>query len=773
MKIDEKVSLKSHYIVLPSSYSINHLRSYRKLQPEREGNVRRLVPSKSKIDSTIDYVPLISERRQAKNHENQLKNWLQFDQDYRSMEGKAKDNIVDDEVSNSSEDDEINVNEARHSEAIEKRKKLEFEAKSNIFNSKKWIEFADFQYEFVKNEGSFKLSNLHSVVADLQCKIYDKAIELQAGNVDIDLIIRKLKIGSKFALFDEIEEWKKYLNLYSNNFNLHLNYIDYIQNIGSITKKFELNDELNSFEIVCDSYKQSFEVLLDVMFLESVNINSRIVNETNLMKLFLKFVNYLNQSGYHERAIALIQAKVELMFGRPNEFEETPKFDNNNSQEFKKWNIEVVDALQEWWELNENPKIGENCYKGWKNTLNEKPPIRTVYENDTNPNNYTLNDWYLNETLIDNNISNRRFVSAEYNASDDPFRNVMFDYDLKPYLFVPITKNSVNLLLNGLLNLLGFSLTLDDDTTNNENSNYVDLNINFTNLFNNHNNLISIRNQPFNEEYLISILPSLKFDNYNSTIDIDYFRTIVRQLRMVVGLKEASKLELIIENDYNNERIEDIATEIFNQFKFDDELYDIYARIENRKGKIESGRRIYETALEVCGELKQRIRLCFSWSYMEFLNGNNKYSLNILCYGLNNNIENRKSPNFLKRDMLNNCHQIVELEVSSMNILKARKAWSDLNISSYHVVASKSLLEYLVTKSPKSSIEIYQSSLLALDYPSLPHELLLLSFMNFIQIIQLNLNGINHLSIKDIRRFYNDALKLYPHNSYFSYVYVF
>ena len=108
-----------------------------------------------------------------------------------------------------------------------------------------------------------------------------------------------------------------------------------------------------------------------------------------------------------------------------------------------------------------------------------------------------------------------------------------------------------------------------------------------------------------------------------------------------------------------------------------------------------------------------------------------------------------------------------------MNILKARKAWSDLNTSSYHVVASKSLLEYLVTKSPKSSIEIYQSSLLALDYPSLPHELLLLSFINFIQIIQLNLNGINHLSIKDIRRFYNDALKLYPHNSYFSYVYVF
>ena len=93
-----KMNRDLHYVLLPTANANRSLRPYKTRMPERDSNVRRVVPSRAAMKIDVDCVPLVRCRKQKKQREKHRRNFIAFDVDYTGLHGPAMSSLADEDV---------------------------------------------------------------------------------------------------------------------------------------------------------------------------------------------------------------------------------------------------------------------------------------------------------------------------------------------------------------------------------------------------------------------------------------------------------------------------------------------------------------------------------------------------------------------------------------------------------------------------------------------------------------------------------------------------
>ncbi|TIC05308.1 hypothetical protein E3Q16_02213 [Wallemia mellicola] len=651
--INEKVQYRSRNIILPSEHHSRSLRAPKTRLPEQDKNVRRIVPSRSSLKTDEDFVPLVSQRKRAKQRKAQQHGYLTLDVDYRSLEGPSKSTNADEDVNGSSDEnsDEEESSKTRYNDTVKKRIEWDRHLKEHPQDVEGWLDYVKFQKDIVINENiEVSSKNVRNVVLDLQYQVLEKAITYQPNNVD--LIVKKLEIGASGLKDDIVREFQFAIRRYNGVYKIWRSYIDFVQCHASIISPGEIYpneaDRMCPFEISSRVYRDAFHAL--------ANQGS----DNDLINLFTRYCSFLLGAGYTERVYSLYQAVLEL-----------------NSRNIS------VDQLGKLWHDTNFKRVGNIVEDIDEEYRLEYPEYATLQ----------LQEWEEYE-MINDTVDNSFPVVCERNFSDDPFRNVLWEVDLLPFLIKLRGVDCKEKLLDSLLSIFSISMIPNGISTNDEQVRDLLLQGRTYCHENFELGYPSYFNQP---QYINTIFPL--HDTYQNFKDehLEHLQRIADDL----GLPQ--KQMLLYQND-NSKLKQILANNVDNWY-----LYDIYARLQYAKSKSESSRKVYRECLKSSSENEiDRVKLCYSWSLMEFMQGNLNVSLNILCDSSSSGVVNDLTQ-----------------QQTTMNILKARRFWSSLDLSNFEAISCRALFEYLVSRSDEKAVTIFEEALNKLPASTYNHEVLL------------------------------------------------
>ncbi|TIB62354.1 hypothetical protein E3P78_02421 [Wallemia ichthyophaga] len=715
MRISEKVHYTTRNIILPSSNALRSLRSSKTRMPAPESDVRRIRCSNSDLKTGDDFVPVVSDRRKAKEREAHQRGFLTLDVDYRGVKGPSKPGAIDEDVHPSSSDDssEEDSNNTRYNDTLNKRIEWDRYLKTSPQDVQGWLDYVDFQSDIVTHQhNEFNRKTAQNVVLDLQYQVLDKALSHQPRN--LDLVVKKLQCGAKGSREGLGKDFRIAIHNHKGKpgvYRIWKAYIDYAQCYASIIAPGELfpneYDSLCSFEIVSRIYMDAFRDLIDMSDLTHL---ADIAAEDNLLQLFFRYCSFLLSAGYTERVYSLYQAMFELNFRGVH-----------------------LNKLGELWYDYKYRRVGD-----------ELTDAEDVYqlEYPTHPN-FQLEEWHEYEKFNDD-IDNAFPVAGEQNNSDDPFRNVIWEVDLLPYLFSLRGYSSRMRLADSLLNVFGIGVALSGLNTNHPllHDSLLQGSSNYNEFFEDSSHLSF--NQP---QYVNTLFP---FSDCPTIIHNEHLGNLQR----IIDDLGITHLQMLLCKDDNRKLKHLLAA---NPDKKD--LYDIYARIQYGKGKIEAARKVYSECLKGTGDDEtNKVKLCYSWSHMELVQGNRNAALNVLCDGITVGVVDD-----------------VTREQSSINTLKARKLWSSQDSSAaFEAVSCRALFELLVSNSVDKAVSIYEESLKNLDKPSYAHEVLTSELVRFVDALDKLHDADRSVqlpSTSTTKRILRGAISEYPYNTFFSYSY--
>ncbi|TIB94976.1 hypothetical protein E3Q18_04068 [Wallemia mellicola] len=623
-----------------SRYHEHHSRSLRAPKtrlPEQDKNVRRIVPSRSSLKTDEDFVPLVSQRKRAKQREAQQHGYLTLDVDYRSLEGPSKSTNADEDVNGSSDEnsDEEESSKTRYNDTVKKRIEWDRHLKEHPQDVEGWLDYVKFQKDIVINENiEVSSKNVRNVVLDLQYQVLEKAITYQPNNVD--LIVKKLEIGASGLKDDIVREFQFAIRRYNGVYKIWRSYIDFVQCHASIISPGEIYpneaDRMCPFEISSRVYRDAFHAL--------ANQGS----DNDLINLFTRYCSFLLGAGYTERVYSLYQAVLEL-----------------NSRNIS------VDQLGKLWHDTNFKRVGNIAEDIDEEYRLEYPEYATLQ----------LQEWEEYE-MINDTVDNSFPVVCERNFSDDPFRNVLWEVDLLPFLIKLRGVDCKEKLLDSLLSIFSISMIPNGISTNDEQ---------------------------------------------------------VRDL-------------LLQGRTYCHENFELGYPSYFNQPQYINTIFPLHDTYQNFKDEhLEHLQRIADDL-----GLPQKQMLLYQ-------NDNSK-----LKQILANNVDNCSSSG-----VVNDLTQ----QQTTMNILKARRFWSSLDLSNFEAISCRALFEYLVSRSDEKAVTIFEEALNKLPASTYNHEVLLTELVCFIDSLE-RLHDMDRTiqlpSTSTIKRVYGNAKKTYPHNSLFRWV---
>ncbi|KAF1799857.1 NRDE-2, necessary for RNA interference-domain-containing protein [Mucor lusitanicus] len=414
----------------------------------------RIKPKRNLPDPFASHTNTISFDDQFSKHALENETYASSGVDYRSLEGnKVKRRRVDED---SEEEEGESFNDHIRQRTIDFNRKLDQEP----HNVQLWLDFIRFQDEVAAGLDPANSSNNNkSSLNEVKLSIFEKALD--HNPTDEELIHAYLTCGAEtWETLKLLREWDTMLKQHPDSIRLWAEYINLRQtNFASFSytqcvKVFE--DALSTLKRQANKCKQD-----DMERREDI--------ESLMVYILLRACLFIKQSGYQEKAFAIIQAAVEFNLYAPVNFSMKHVEQQHTAQE-------KVDAFVEFWD-SEVLRFGEAGALGWHeyfrardngeeipDTVLDKPP--TNNEEDDNDM-LSLKDWLASELESEqkNRLPLRMNQAEDDSVDEDPYRIILSD-DITSFLFDTTSEGARQSLIYSVFVFMGLPYTPPQVGTN-------------------------------------------------------------------------------------------------------------------------------------------------------------------------------------------------------------------------------------------------------------------------------------------------------------------
>ncbi|CEP11433.1 hypothetical protein [Parasitella parasitica] len=376
--------------------------------------------------------------------------------DYRSLEGnKVKRIQMDREGDEEEEEEGESFNDQIRQRTIDFNRKLDQDPE----NVQQWLAFIRFQDEAAAGLGPSAATSKtnKSSLNEVKLSIFEKALDHNPA--DEELVHEYLRCGAEtWETLKLLREWDTVLKQHPDSIRLWAEYIN-----------------LRQTNFASFSYTQCVQVFEDALstLKRQASKHSRDDNDEKLedieslmVYILLRACLFIKQSGYQEKAFAIIQAAVEFNLYQPVNFIQA------SEQKFE----DKVNAFAEFWD-SEVLRFGEEGALGWHEYFRatdngeEIPDAefdKTLAANEDDDNEVlSLKDWLVSEMENEqkDRLPLRMSQAQDDSVDDDPYRIILSD-DVKPFLFGITTKDARQSLIYSIFVFMGLPYTPPNVGTN-------------------------------------------------------------------------------------------------------------------------------------------------------------------------------------------------------------------------------------------------------------------------------------------------------------------
>lgn len=555
--------------------------------------------SQPDLDLQRDFLPIdhhgSSKRRRIHDYTSSHLSYHSGDDegaDYRSIEGRAKED-VDSDAASESEFDSDNGIARRQNAGLSK------EVSGREHDVDAWLRLIDHQEKLVgrmDSEGRRILTAAERrSVADMKISLYEKLLGKIPSNAARDrLLIGMMEEGSKIWDTKTLSnKWKEILRSNPGYISLWIKYLNFQQ-----TQFFTF------------TYEQC-----KLFFIECLKLNPQHdnANRTHVINLYvlLRLSLFMREAGFTEHAVALWQALLEFNFCRSNDVNTTT----------------ATSSFSQFWD-GELARIGEVGAKGWDNPDSEPVPSKSdpSIEDDID-NNAIFESWVRQEqTCVDGSRMPARTLDEV--REDDPYRVILFS-DIADFC-IPFSHRGLSTLLinsflifchlpplasqsdadivsqwtrdpflcnslldqpTGLLSELFFDALQDSEAENQKPSS-----LGFTP----HHFAITGDTLFGDNKYWFSALETWRraYSHDGAPVDTQWVRRTLRQLTdRLSHMDELAEYAVALEFACNQKEAKKYAKSLLRKRPSSVRLYNAYALIEARSGQISSAEQVWTTTL--------------------------------------------------------------------------------------------------------------------------------------------------------------------------------
>ncbi|KAF9182967.1 hypothetical protein BGZ51_004338 [Haplosporangium sp. Z 767] len=386
--------------------------------------------------------------------------------DFRDIHGKSVYKDEDEDLLQTTSDQEEEGAESALEVLIRRRVLLDSQLRKDPKQPNKWLEYIAVEDEIysISSRRSKAHSEGHS---EVKLSIFERA--LQSNPTNQHLLLEYMNTcrqcwqpAKVLTKWDELVQSTPILTAWPG---LWVEYLDYRQRhfLSFSVKSFinVLNDALDRLGQLARSTWLAMQSVT-----ENAELQAQLVKiECVLVHVIVRAWTFLKQAGYPERAQGILQGQVEFLFNIPSSLASEP------------WHIQIG-SLEEFWD-SELPRFGEKDAKGWSHYVTVEDEVEMVNQFDTlTLPSMTAPHEELLEALAENNMDRYLYgrwakIEKELNATcwfpirttddlpgqleDDPYGIVLFD-DIRPFIVSLYSQEARLQFLDCLMTFLGLPI---------------------------------------------------------------------------------------------------------------------------------------------------------------------------------------------------------------------------------------------------------------------------------------------------------------------------
>ena len=419
--------------------------------PYGEVTIRRESLASQSENPNADYVPFSSSRpkkrkladRRGSNDSQSSTSADESSVNYRSIEGKAKSlgelegsdlqYVAKASVLDNLTPSMIELEELSRRAAAALSQKLDIEPA----NGQLWIDLINHQDRNFSAEHHSKTTKAEvSSTAEIKLSIYEKALnKVTDWQYRERLILGMLEESSKIWDSSKLAgKWRKALQTHPGYVRLWVKYLDFQQTTFSRFRH-------DKFVEVC---REGLQVVKEAKLQNNNNATLEAQYDEIQAYLLIRLTLFMKESGYSENALAIWQSVLEFNMFRPRRYRR--KFTTSEGSS----NPDMMKNFEDFWE-SEVPRIGEEDSRGWEYfDTNEGLPPTPKKDQDTTFLNcmQTIRLW--DEVERSQALQARKPArTIDDVEGNDPYRVVMFS-DVKPFL-IDFSSDSHKILVYAFL----------------------------------------------------------------------------------------------------------------------------------------------------------------------------------------------------------------------------------------------------------------------------------------------------------------------------------
>ncbi|KAK6091211.1 hypothetical protein MT418_008238 [Batrachochytrium dendrobatidis] len=509
----------------------------------------------------------------------------------------------DNQMENVDQDSQLDLKVFEQDLAFQsKSKEADQLIRRNVKNPDAWLAFVKIQDDLLVNVSNQKRGAMQRVITEKKMSIIDKALK----SLPRDERILSAYMDCIMQLHDVenvLSKWDDIIQENPDSFMLWIKYLDFRQTHYA---QFSVSQSLEAFQECLETLQENDQ---------DISLES----ETNLLHVFTRACALLSQSGNTERSIATFQAMIEFSCYCPAAF---------HGQTFK----QRLDLFESFWE-SECARFGEPSAKGWEKSLFNVDETPSFKYTDKTVSDLALEEgqedsyehWAARE-LCHQQLEWFPLRGADAELADDPFRTVLFE-DIRGLMFDIKHPETKRCLVSNFLKLLGASfhtpqtsqsLPSKDQFLNDEIGNLAgstlfivlpDSAVDDGEMGHQSKRSLAfpVRSFPLSMWTLVSDGKSWLSNFTSDDADLIDFLGIGKRSMIGIIIQQSHLLFkddpwllpmlLSIEASSHPKRVEKMAKTLLKTDRMNLGLWNAYAQVLERRGKIDEARQVYLTAL--------------------------------------------------------------------------------------------------------------------------------------------------------------------------------